>query len=144
MADIYLVKGLNNTLTPYNESDSETLRKFAHNSIIKAVIKKPRNFNFHKKYFALLNIAYQNLPEHLTSYYPSFEVFRSIIQMKAGYYTPVLTDKGGEIFLPKSISFSTIDNIEFEKIYNSVYDVIINNILVGVSSSELNEIIENF
>lgn len=135
--EVYLTKTLAGNLIACNDSDREVLDKFKKGDVLKVDIKKPRNVQFHRKYFALLNIAFNNLPEHLIEYYPNFEVFRTILQLKAGYYTPVLTQKGTTIYLPKSISFASMDSLEFDELFNSVVDIIIDSILVGVDRDEL-------
>ena len=58
--------------------------------------------------------------------------------MKAGFYKRILTEKG-EFYMPKSISFSKMDQIEFE----SFYDKMINQVIdyLGCDKEDLiNEI----
>lgn len=58
MAEIYLLRQ-GKSLIPANDSDAETLQKLKHGQIYKADIVAPRNLQFHRKLFALLNLAYE-------------------------------------------------------------------------------------
>lgn len=44
---------------PAHDSDLEQLQKFKHGTIYKADVVAPRNLQFHRKLFALLNLAYE-------------------------------------------------------------------------------------
>ena len=43
--------------------------------------------------------------------------------MKAGFYDSIETDKG-TIYIPKSIAFGSMDQIEFEEVFERVLNVI--------------------
>lgn len=45
-------------LYPAGQSDVDVLRKLKMNQPLKADVKQPRNYQFHKKLFALLNLAF--------------------------------------------------------------------------------------
>lgn len=45
-------------LYPADQSDLDTVRKMKVNAPLKADVKQPRNYQFHKKLFALLNLAF--------------------------------------------------------------------------------------
>jgi len=77
-------------------------------------LKHPRNYQFLKKYFALLKLGFEN-QEH----YKNKDHYRYVMQMKAGFYDSVETDKG-TIWLPKSVSFSSMESHEFMDLYSKV------------------------
>lgn len=104
------------TATDY---DNLMLAKLKIGEVYEVEIKKKRNYEFHKKFFALLALVHanQNKLEGI-----SIDGLRAYMTMKAGFYETYTTDRG-TFTLPKSISFSAMDNIEFEQFYNSVIDV---------------------
>jgi hypothetical protein len=82
-------------------------------------IKKKRNIKFHRKLFSLLNLCFNN-QEHFNS----IDELRAYVTMKAGYFVRTSTPDG-EFFTPKSISFSNMDQVEFDDFYDKVFQQII-------------------
>jgi hypothetical protein len=71
----------------------------------------------------------------------NFEEFRAYKIMQAGYYNRVVTEKG-EFYLPKSISFASMDDFEFEKLYSSMVNVMITTL--RCTSEEIEQELINF
>jgi hypothetical protein len=117
--NIDLVKA-DKTLYPAYEEDEEKLKKIKSGEIYRYKVSKPRNLKFHKKFFALVKLGFDNSKLD----FPDQDIYRYYIIMKAGHYIEVETPKG-KMYLPKSISFSKMDDTEFEKVYNSVLQQII-------------------
>lgn len=107
-------------LKPCYETDAEAYKKIPFDTPMEFEVKIARNLKFHKKYFAMLNLAYENQEE-----FKSFETFRQAVQIGAGYYDRVQRLHGEEVIVPRSISFSKMDNEEFEKLYTAVLATII-------------------
>ena len=105
-------------LVPLYDSDYEEKRKLKIGEVYFCEITKPRNYEFHKKFFALITLGFDN-----TDLQMPFEAYRAYITMKAGY-ADVFETPGGKMALPKSISFSNMDEDEFNKLYHSVIQVI--------------------
>ena len=57
-AELALVKGQGNTLIPMKASDIEWIQKLKPGRLVEATISQPRNYIFHKRFFALLNFAF--------------------------------------------------------------------------------------
>lgn len=66
-----------------------------------------------------------------------FEAFREWVTVQAGYYTTHLNPDGSRWRRAKSISFSNMDETEFEGLYKSVLNVLWNYILYQKFSSQL-------
>lgn len=128
------MKKVNGKLVPCYESDREKMDRVK--DIVSVDIKVPRNLMFHRKFFALLNLAFENQER-----YDSMEVFRPIMIMKAGFYEEVKTDKG-LVFLPKSISFAKMDDMEFEELYSKMINVVIKEI--GATEDDIMGELGNF
>lgn len=125
-------------LQPVFNSDHEALKesKLKIGEVYEVEIKKKRNYQFHKKYFALLNLCYEN-----QEVFESIEDLRYFLTMKAGYYKQIDTGNG-TMFIPKSISFAKMDEIEFERLYQLTITVICN--FIGIEKEDLLNEILNF
>ena len=134
----FLVQKTMTGLIPVFNSDHDKLKesKLKLGEIYEVEIKKKRNYQFHKKYFALLNLCFEN-----QEVFESIEDLRYFLTMKAGYYKQVDTGNG-TMFIPKSISFSSMDEIEFEQLYQNTITVICK--FIGIEKEDLLNEILNF
>lgn len=132
-------------LAPKYDSDREEFKKLKRNSEVVAEIKKGRSIEFHKKYFALLKLTYENFPEWLedTLNVHSVEDLRTRIKIDLGLYE--VSHYGNQsIIIPKSIAFDKMDETEFEKFYNMSVNHILKNYLKGVTNEQIEEEIWKF
>ena len=132
MAIIYLKKLSNGCLVPSLDQDAEKLKPWKIGEILRAEIKKQRNGKFHRKLFALLNLAFENQEK-----YKTFEDFFVEIKLKTGHYREHVTTKGKMIYIPKSISYSNMDELEFTVFYKKVINVIVENFMIGSTEEEI-------
>lgn len=121
---IELMKRNDGVLIPASSFDQDKLNTMGVGEVWEFVYKKPRSLAHHRKFFALVDLVHQNLPENLDSRYPSTEHLRAEITMKAGYFTSWVTMKGETMYLPKSISFEAMDQGEFSEFYERCLDVV--------------------
>ncbi len=119
MAKIALIRTLSG-FKPAYDSDFELSKKIKLNEVYVYDFKKPRNYEFHKKFFALVNMVFQNQEQ-----YTNAEHLRKDLIIESGNYDLRYDLHGVEIKEAKSISFSSMDEIVFSELYNSVIDVII-------------------
>ncbi len=133
-----LVEKTLNGLVPVMRSEQDKLQesKLKLGETYEVEIKKKRNIKFHKKLFALLNLAYNNQEQ-----FNNFEEFRSYVTMRAGFYKRIVTEKG-EFFLPKSISFSSMDEVEFNHFYDQVFSFIL--LFLDCSNDDLFSALSDF
>jgi hypothetical protein len=117
-------KGLSG-LRPTNLEDEEKLKSLPTDWEGYVTLKYPRNLKFHKKYFALIELGFDNQDR-----YKSKDHYRKLMQMKAGFYEVVKTDKG-LLPLPLSISFDSMEEYEFQDLYNRVIEQIALNLGLG-------------
>jgi hypothetical protein len=123
-------------LIPIYPSDYDNKKKLKLGEDYEADIKMPRNYQFHKKLFALFNIGCQNSKMDLP-----FEVYRKIMTVRAGFFTAYQTDKG-VYYEPDSLSFTAKDEAQIEEVYSRVMDVIIKDI--GSTSAEIEKALIEF
>lgn len=117
---LFIVKNLNGTIKPAHDSDYDLLKKLKVNEIYKCEIVQPRNLAFHKKFFALIKMLYDNQDR-----YSNIDHLRHDLIIEAGYYELRYNIHGVEIYEPKSISFANMKQDEFDKLYSAVVDVIV-------------------
>ncbi len=83
-----------------------------------ATIRKPRNARLHRKAFVLLDQVWPHTE------YPRKELLRSAMTIGAGFVDLVANPLTGEVsYVPKSWSFSAMDDGEFRELYNRLIDV---------------------
>lgn len=101
-------------------------------------IKRPRNIKFHKKFFALMNLAYSMQEE-----YKTMKSFRQAVTIKAGYcdISQIVIPELGEVNVcrPKSISFANMDESEFDIFYEDVLRTLVEHFCPGTTEEEIIE-----
>lgn len=117
---IHLIKQSNNTFILANDSDFETAKKIKPGNVYAFEFTKPRNYEFHKKFFALIKMLYDN-----QEYYDNIEHLRKDLIITAGYYEHRYGLDGQELIEAKSLSFGAMDEFQFNELYNSVINVIV-------------------
>ena len=132
MAKFAVCKLPNNLLSHVDDDGYDILKKIKIGEIYENEIKKPRNYKFHRKFFALLKLVFENQDK-----YDNIKDLRVEIELKTGNYEEHLTLKGKIIYIPKSISFDKMDDIEFEKLYNKSIDIILSDFIKGGSKKEI-------
>jgi len=97
------------------EFDKLELAKFIEGELYEVEIKKKRNIKFHKKFFALINLCFEN-QEH----YKHADDLRKELVIDAGFFREYTTVLGEIKKEPLSLSFASMDEIQFEDVYNKV------------------------
>lgn len=114
---IFLIKNKSGLFSPMDSDDHDESKKLAVGEVVKA--KRSRNYEFHKKGMALLNLGHQNQDR-----YENFDVYRKIITIKAGFYDIAPTKDGTPYYIPKSLSYDKMTAKEFEEWYEATLTVI--------------------
>lgn len=103
--------------------------------IANAVMTIPRNWKFHCKFFALLGLGFDSWePDRKRKSYKgkaiakNFEQFREDVTILAGYYEQTFDIKGRMKLKAQSISFANMDDVEFERVYSAVVDVLLREV----------------
>ena len=112
-------------LQPLYEEDYDSKKKLKVGECYTAEIRLVRNLQFHKKAFSLLNTAWALLPERTQNGFRTIDAFRDTITVAAGFVDGYYDLRRKEYLeRPKSWSFDSMDNAEFENLYNALKDVI--------------------
>jgi hypothetical protein len=135
---------------PADEQSREWFEKIKPGEVVSCEAKKVRNYKFHKKYFALLNIGFQNWnPGEINSRYgvpeKNFDRFRADLTILAGYYETTIRLDGSVRVEPKSISFAKMTEEDFESLYSRTIDVLIKHVYdAGMTHEEINETVNKY
>lgn len=132
-------------LIPMYDSDLDEKHRLRIGDNVLCTIKRPRNYEFHKKYFALLRLTVANLP-HLTQ--QQMQIFTEedlldCLKIDLGLFT-TRWHGGRQIVKTGSISFAKMDNTEFEKFFSRSVDAILRIYLRGTDRQTLIEEVENY
>lgn len=115
MKEIHLLKQNNGSFAPVHDSDKVIVDKLKKGGVYRFKISKPRNVLFHRKFFALLNIAFEHQDQ-----YKDFDHFRHDLTIECGYFEDSVNYFTGEVKRkPKSISFAKMGEFEFQEFYKS-------------------------
>lgn len=136
---LYVCKGLGATLRPADEVATDAIRKFPAGEIYEIEIKRPRNLKFHRKAFALMQLAYENQEN-----YTEFDKFRRALVIEAGYFDDLRLLDGTTVREAQSLSFAKMDEDDFGKLYNALINTILRVVLPGVDRPELEAQVEQF
>lgn len=128
----------NEAFHPADDDQREKLKRIKERDLVEVELKKPRNIKFHRKYFALLNTIFEQQEK-----YTNRNHFRTDLQIRAGHYDEHITDQGEVIYMPKSISFASMDEHAFSDLYNNVLDICLRAYLPdGYSADDINKMVE--
>lgn len=131
---------------PAMDEDFEVKRRLKLGEVYKVSIKKARNYEFHKKYFALINCSWEYLNAKQQAFFKdNVEVYRKTMEVSAGHCEVVYNLNTKQwVDIPKSIAFDKIDNVEFQDLYDRVKHVIFSAVLKNISIEEFERQLANF
>lgn len=133
-------------LIPNYDSDFDEKKKLKIGETYSVEIKKPRNIQFHRLYFALINCAWEYQNEGRQKFFKNnIEIFRKTVEIAAGHCEVVYSIKLSDwVEVPKSISFTSMDELEFKELYSRIKDVLFATFLTHISQKEFDENLVNF
>lgn len=119
--ELYLIKLPNNDFRCAYDSDYDEMLKIKTGEAIKVTINKARNYKFHKKAMALIKMVFDS-----QEFYTNMTELRNHLTIEAGYYTESVNFFTGAIERKAiSWSFESMDEHEFNKVYERIKDVIV-------------------
>jgi hypothetical protein len=147
LTEIVLMKA-GQALVPYDEAAATFIQKMKLGELAHADYKRVRNYKFHKKYFKLIEFAFDQWePQEGLTYQGQVvaknkERFRKDVAILAGFFETTVNLKGQVRLEAKSISFSQMDEIEFEALYSKTIDVVLQRILTKYTRADIDAVIE--
>ncbi len=150
MADAYMIKTPRGALVPADAESAEALAKVKVGQGVKVTYTRTRNIKFHRKFFALLKLAYDawNPPPLMYRDQPvktTFDQFRRQLTILAGYYEVEQSIDNPDKFklVAKPISFAKMSQDEFERLYNAVLDVLLDRVFLDQARGDVENLVNN-
>lgn len=137
------IKTVGGLFAPYGEDSQKAMAKLKPGQLIGGDFAATRNYEFHKRYFALLGLLFEIWSESAPKeqykgedILPDFERFRKDVAIMAGHYRPVWALNGELRLEAESISFARMDETRFEELYSKTINVGLAKILKPGSMTE--------
>lgn len=147
MATEILVRKMHHSFVPVDAGNLELMERFKIGGEYRATFTQPRNLKFHRKFFALLDVAFDAWEPKPVEYKgisiaKNRERFRKDLIIFAGFGEPVFNIKGEVRYEAKSMSFANMSQEEFETLYGKVVDVVLQRVLTTYSRYDLERVVE--
>lgn len=130
-------------LVPSSDDDRVKLRGVKLGDEVCVEIRRPRNVRFHRKFFAMLNIVFDNLPDEMAAGMgvACVEDLLEAVKIDLGMYA--LHNVNGKCVLKTySISFAKMDEECFGVFYDRAVMVVIDKYLRGATVEMLNDVVD--
>lgn len=137
--EVLLARGLGHSLHPADPESEAEIGKLGRGEVLRFTARRPRNLGHHRKFFALLQLVYENQEQ-----YADREELRRALLIEAGHFDDVRLLDGTTVRTAKSISFSAMDQSAFEAVYDGVLAVVLAKVLPGIGREELEQEVEAF
>lgn len=133
---IFLKKHMN-SLFPADEEATEFLKGVKSGVVFSAEIRRPRNYENHKRYFSLLNLVVENQEN-----FKNVEQLKEAIKFELRHTEMMRKMDGTFIEVAKSINFASMNEHDFQIFFSKSIDVVIQHILPGIDKEDLiNEVL---
>lgn len=109
----------------------EELQKVPQGEIVSISMSRPRNLRHHMKFWKLMSVCFE-----MQSHYTDIEDMVDDLKIAIGHARKRKRTDGTEVWVPHSISFSSMDQSAFEIFYNRVVEVILKTIIPGVGRED--------
>ena len=156
MTDCYLIR-TEVGFIPADEAAREAIKHVKLGDTAKVKLTKARNYLFFKKWWALVNFAYEHWEEPEPEYSPkmaalikssgilpkkNLDRFRKDIIILTGHYDRFFRVNGAVQVEPKSIAFGNMSEDEFVDLYNKTIQVVLDHILVNYDEDTLRGVLD--
>lgn len=143
---INMIKSPGGNLFPAHDRDAEKLIRFKSGEHYEIEIKLGRNYKFHKKVFAFFNFCFEHWggDNEFQDEAKQFDVFRANLTVLAGYYDSFYSIKGERRIEAKSLSYSSMSQEEFERLYIALTNAALKNIFKTADELTYNKLIGFF
>ncbi len=130
---------------PFNDMEQDKTTRFKTGELYTVEIKHTRNYAYHKRVFAILNFcfAHWSCGKDFLDIHAQFDVFRNHLTVLAGYYLELYNIKGEVRIEAMSLSYSGMEQEEFEKFYNALVNAALKHIF-GTTDQETHDKLLSF
>jgi hypothetical protein len=135
VTDLVLIKTPNGALAPADEESRALIGRLKSGQGVRATIRRARNVRFHRLAFALFKLAFDAWEPMTPLEYQGhpvskdFDRFRKDMTILAGFYRAVYNARGEVRLEAESLSFASMDEDRFEKVFRAVLSAVWNRVL---------------
>ena len=145
--EVLLIKTPQGAFVPTDDIQLEACKRFKAGSTIRADISAMRNGKFHRKFFAMLDVGFDAWEPPQSEFrglpvQKNRERFRKDCIIAAGFYEVVSNINGDVRAEAKSISFASMDDEEFERVYSAVANVLLQRVLINYTRADLDSVVD--
>lgn len=145
MADVTVVKTSSGDLRGFGEDNDRAYKRFKAwlkrmepGEFFTFSYKRQRNIKFHRKFFALVTFVAEN-----SDTYDNKEKALVAIKLAAGHCDFLPDPKGGGLIaVPRSISFTEMDQDQFDAFYEAAVNGVLAHILPYMNRVALDQAVE--
>ena len=129
-------------IMPDSEGSLELFDKIPDGEYVIVEYIKKRNYENHKRWFAMAKVCFD-----MQEQFDNSEIFRKHLLMIAGHFETVIVEhpKTGEVttqYWPKSLEFSKMDELAFQKMFRKCITGFISRYGNGITEKELMRVID--
>jgi len=120
---LQMIKLPGGLLTPASEMELTYLNKLKNDGQYEIEIKMTRNPQYHRRAFKFLNFCFEYWKSDRTflDEKGQFDTFRGELMVQAGFFDQHYAIDGQSFIVkPRSISFSKMDQLEFQQCYHAM------------------------
>ena len=132
MATVHLVRTPGG-LKAADDAAVEALRRLAQGEVVRVELRKVRNPQFHRKFFALLQLVRDS-----TDAWATTEALLADLKVEMGHCDEFRLRNGQTVMIPRSISFGSMDDMEFTSFYERAL-VTLSDMAGGIESDALRD-----
>lgn len=133
--DVYMTRRQDMTFVPSTIEDWKKLNDVKPGETIKFPKRKPRNPKNHRRFFAMLKLFANNIPEGTPARYSNPDYLRYEALIACGYCEWRESLKGTMYPVPLSMAFDSMDEDKFQEVYGTI----VNYLLKWFSDMDLEE-----
>lgn len=147
MSDLVLIKTPSGALIAADIQTAECIARMKMGVGMRGKFAKVNNPAFHRKIFALAHLAFEAWEPEAREYkgeaiQKNFDQFREDITILAGFFETRVRLNGEIRFIAKSWSFDSMDDIEKERLYNAIINVVLSRILTKYTRNDLDRVLD--
>lgn len=140
-----LIRRSDFSFVPATDEDMEKALKIKKGQAVECSVKVLRNYKFLRKFFAMINTAWEFLTENQKEMFSnSKDVFRQALTANAGYCELIPSSSKGVVIVPKSIAFDKMSEAEFERLYEDVVNKLFEWLMPNVDRYTFYEAMKDF
>ena len=132
MGKAFLIKKVDGSYLPAFESDQEAMKGVKVGDPIEVSWSQPRNYDNHKRFFAMFACCVDNMPESTPDRYLNLEYLRYEVLIGIGH-CELRESMSGQMYPKvKSISFKSMGEDEFNQLYKLTSNYLLKHFLKGL------------